>query len=347
MHDLAFLERPEDPRLEVAECVPVAATTAANAIDAETIRAAGAADAVAIAALFADVYESSSHPCSDPGYVAAMLSSGTLSMVVCERAGALLGTAGVARLPVARSYSPCYLVTRRDCRGAGYSGAMYSRVVELMLARADCELVLQFPRTRLSYSVVRKGMGIPLLVFGHDASMNLAFGVRETHIVAVSFNPSVRILRAIPPHPVDAVERRMRRIASVLPVEATPRAFGVASIGAGLTLGVDPSCLQLVVPDHVHDTAGALDAIDAQVLRWRGVEHLFTFVPVAHGDLVLGLVERGFRATGYVPAWLPEDGVRHDCVLMTRFAGKAAHDYGLSRFVSGWDRALAGFGGAA
>lgn len=347
MHDLGLLERPEDLRHEIADGVPSASATAGKAVGAETIRAASAADAAGIAALFADVYESSSHPCSDPGYVAAMLSSGALSMVVCERAGALLGTAGVARLPVARSYSPCYLVTRRDCRGAGYSGAMYARVVELMLARDDCELVLQFPRTRLSYSVVRKGMGIPLLVFGHDASMNLAFGVRETHVVAVSFNPAARILRAVPPHPVAAVERRMRRIASVVPVDATPGAFGVASIDAGLTLGADPSCIQLVVPREVRDTAGALDAIDAQVLRWRGVEHLFTFVPVAHGDLVRGLVERGFRATGYVPAWLPEDGVRHDCVLMTRFAGKAARDYGLSRFVSGWDRALAGFGGAA
>ena len=308
------------------------------------VRPATLDDATAIAELFKAVYGLSTHPCSDPEQVTALLSTSNAKMVLAERQGQIIGCVAATRMPVPGVFSPCYLAVHKNFRRLGYSKKIYVEVVRSALAQQDCDVLLQLPRSIATYRLVKTTMNAPVHFVGHDGGMNVAHGVREYHSIAFSINPGKVISRAIPERSLALVERRMSEIRTVLPTKARPDAWCVDSIDNPPVPGVTPSCLQLEAPDSSCSLLEAFHCIDYQLDQHRNVGHHFVVVPVDKRGFLHGLYQRGFRATAWLPAWYPEFGIRHDCALMVRRRADEPKAYGLERLITFWDAQLSSVG---
>jgi hypothetical protein len=314
------------------------------------IRPARPADAKQIAALFRLVHASALHPCKSPDFVAESLQGGRREVwQVSESCGRVTGCMAMLRHRWNRSWELVPGVTDPDFCGTGIATGLAQRLVDSAWASGDCDVVIGFPRSRTMYHLLGERITPPFCVVGHDGGINVAGGRREYHLVAMSFGPSKRFDHVTPLDTSSAIA-------------AFAQQHVLAPLGFSPAPGLYPPLL--VAGDHPrHPDYGPFPfnyhpycpGDSLEITAYTGPKQnqvdiaadllttLESFAFVRHVRLaVLAdkvgfqqlLRSAGFSVTAYLPAWHLQNGVRYDCVLMTRRAsGEEPVDHGTRHLI--------------
>jgi N-acetylglutamate synthase-like GNAT family acetyltransferase len=298
------------------------------------IRAARPTDAGQIASLFQLVYASSSHPCKRPDFVAQTLARGRPDVWrVSELGGRITGCMGMLPHRWNRSWEIVRGVTHPDSRGSGIATELAQRVVDEAWASGECDVVVAFPRNSTMYRIAANALTPGFQAVGHDGGINIADGRREYHLVALSFEAPKKFERVSPPNGSTTIAPFVQN--QVL----TPLGFPVAPgiypplLIAGeyprhpdygpFTFNYHPYCPS----DSLELTAYTGPKQDPEAIAADLVTTLESFGYARHVRLAVladkiefqqMLRAAGFSITAYLPAWHLQNGVRYDCVLMTR-----------------------------
>jgi GNAT superfamily N-acetyltransferase len=297
-----------------------------------TIRNAAPEDSSSIARLFQLAYGPSSHPCKDAQHVRDGICSGRAAwrlavdqdrVVACVT---LLVNVWNHSLELARA------VTLPEYRGGGLGTELMQCSVDEACTSSWCDVIVGFPRSRTMLHIV-SGLKPSMLPVGHDGAINVANGTREYHAVTYTPNPGARFRHYIPAFPsladVEFVRNNIFGPLGFSPERAEYPPQWV--VGEGIehpdlkpfSFGYDPFCPS----DAIEITRYGADSRDAgQVARelilmldsFYHARHARLIVPVDKREFMEKLIDAGFEATAYLPAWYLHKGGRYDCVLMVR-----------------------------
>lgn len=299
------------------------------------LRRAGLDDANQIAALFRLVYESSSHPCKNTPFVADTLQdSETNVWFVSEANGRLSACVGLLRHRWNRSWELVRGLTHPDDRGGGLATMLLQRAIDSAWSSDDCDLVVAFPRNRTMTRIASDAVHPALQVVGHDGGINIASGRREYHLVAVSFGDRRHDFDRVIPTGTSMATAPFVRQAVLAPLSLTG-AIGpyppVLFAGDYLrhpdygpfTFEYHPFCpsdsLEITAYTGPKTDPGAIAADLLRTIESFGyVRHVRMAVLVDKTELCAALCAAGFAVTAYLPGWHLQNGVRYDCVLVTR-----------------------------
>jgi hypothetical protein len=297
------------------------------------IRRGVESDAVAIATLFQNAYEQSSHECKDPLYVLRTLQGDDHIWLVVDGATGLRAVTCVRRIAWNRSYETCYSITVPAERGRGLAKVLFLESLVHAQQRDDCDLIVGYPRNRTMYQLTTSGFERPPVAVGYDGGLNIANGVREYHLITIARNERTRPARVVSRAslPIE-LEGIRKSVLSSLSFDATlgnypsTRLVGPRGNGTVHVLGCDVSyrrergavngAVHLTNVQVVEDGADP----DAAILRFIGqlgaVPYVGMQVLADKTHLLEQLFELGFEITAYLPAWHAAGGKRYDCLML-------------------------------
>jgi GNAT superfamily N-acetyltransferase len=298
------------------------------------IRRAVRADAEQIAALFELVYAASSHPCKDPAFVAETLKHRRTDLwYVSEHGDHITGCMGMLLHEWNRSWEIVRGVTHPADRGSGLATALAQRAVDEVWALGDGDLIAGYPRNRTMYRILSEAVQPPMVAVGHDGAINIAGGTREYHLAGVAFGRRKHFEHLTPPS--DAIASSsfvLQRVFVPLGLSPRPGIYPPLLIAGDdphhpdygpFTFHYSPFCPSDAVeitgytgpkqnPDDI--AADLLTTLDS----FGYACHARLAVLVDKREFQNVLLTAGFGITAYLPAWHLQNGIRYDCVLMTR-----------------------------
>ena len=298
------------------------------------IRRARAEDAGQIAALFQLVYEASSHPCKREEFVAQTLDRGRPDVWhVSECGSRITGCMGMLPHRWNRSWELVRGVTHPDFRGGGLATELAQRLVDEAWASDECDLVVSFPRSLTVCRILSDGVQPEFRIVGHDGGINIAGARREYHLVAIAFNARNRFERISPDGGSPEMAPFVRdAVLAPLGLSACPGAYPPLLIAGEyprhpdygpFTFSYHPFCpsdsleITAYTGPKAHEAAIAADLLST-LESFAYVRHVRLAVLADKTGFQAILRSAGFGVTAYLPAWHLQNGVRYDCVLMTR-----------------------------
>jgi len=301
---------------------------------AHTLRAARPDDAGQIADLFQLVYAESSHPCKSLEFVAQTLRRRHADVWhVGAQGDRITGCMGMLPHRWNRSWEFVRAVTHPEFRGSGLATELAQCAIDDAWASDDCDLIVGFPRSRTMYRIISE-MVIPgMKLTGHDGGINIAGGRREYHLVAVSFAKQKRFARVVPESSL-ATKVPFVKEAILDPLDL-PRTSGVYPpalitgehphhpVYGPFTFHYHPFCpsdsLEITAyTGPKHDPVEIADDLVRTLDSFAYVRHVRMAVLADKLPFQRALQSAGFAMTAYLPAWHLQNGIRYDCVLMTR-----------------------------
>src|SRR5690606_3472129 len=138
----------------------------------DRLRLAAPDDADAIAALFRGIYGKSTHPCADAGHLHDLLARDRMRMIVVIHAGGVIGCFAAIATRVPGVVDMGYMVMHRDYRQLGYSTRMNDAVMRAAQDMPDCDVIISFLRSSVTYHLAKTNPDLPRVPFGHDGGMN-------------------------------------------------------------------------------------------------------------------------------------------------------------------------------
>jgi len=172
-----------------------------------------------------------------------------------------------------------------------------------------------------------------LLPVGHDGAINVANGLREYHAVTFAPNPAARFCHYIPRSCLFASSEFVcDKIFRPLGFSPEPGDYPpLWVVGNGIkhadlkpfSFQYDPSCLSNSLEitgcnSSFPDATQAAKALILMLESFYHVRHARLAVLVDKKAFIENLIEAGFEATAYLPAWYREGNTRFDCVLLVR-----------------------------
>jgi GNAT superfamily N-acetyltransferase len=294
------------------------------------IRRARPADADQIAALFRLVYAASSHPCKNPDFVTATLEGARPDVWhVSASGGRISGCMGMLPHRWNRSWEIVRGVTHPEFRGSGIATELAQRAVDDAWVSGECDLLVGYPRNRTMNRILCEVMRPPFHAVGHDGGINIADDRREYHLVIVSFAGRQRFERVSPPAVTTFIEDA---VLGPLGFTAAPGLYPPLFIAGEyphhpdygpFTFNYHPYCpsdsLELTAYTGVkRDPAGIASDLLMTIESFGYARHVRLAVLADKIEFQQALRAAGFGMTAYLPAWHLQNGVRYDCVLMTR-----------------------------
>ena len=165
---------------------------------AYNLKEANQNDAKEISYLFQLVYGNSSHECKDPEYVkSSILKNQATWFIVKDQQKIVACTALVMHLWNS-TYETCWSITHPDYRKHGFGKILYKKSLEQAFQHLDSPFVIGFPRTHSMLQLISKGINYPIEIMGHDGGLNIANGIREYHLITLTFNRNTNHRRIIP-----------------------------------------------------------------------------------------------------------------------------------------------------
>jgi GNAT superfamily N-acetyltransferase len=301
---------------------------------AHDVRAARIDDAPQIAALFRLVYESSSHPCKTEEFVVETLQQPETNIwFVSEHEGQVSGCMGMLHHPWNRSWEIVRGLTHPEFRGGGLATVLAQHALDAAWASKGCDLIVGFPRNRTMMRILSDLVRPGLNVVGHDGGINIAGGRREYHLVGVSFNRNEAIERLVPDRPSAATNTFVQRsVLGPLGLAGVEGLYPPALIAGDhahhpdygpFTFEYHPFCPS----DSLEITAYTGSKTDPVAIAADLVKTMESFGYARHVRLAVladknefcgALCANGFAMTAYLPAWHLQNGMRYDCLLLTR-----------------------------
>jgi hypothetical protein len=298
------------------------------------IRRARVADAADIAVLFRLVYESSSHPCKVDAFVTDTLEHPVVNVwYVAEHDGRLVGCMGMLRHAWNRSWEVVRGLTHPEFRSGGLATRLAQRLTDEAWTSGDCDLVIVFPRNRTILRILSETLRPPVVVVGHDGGINIAGGRREYHLVAMALRAGDDVERLVPAAESLASDPFVQHAVFGSLALSAPTGLYPPLVIAGnhpvhpdygpFTFEYHPFCpsdsLEITAYTGSRSEPRAIAAELLKTLESFGyVRHVRLAVLVDKTEFVRVLCEAGFAVTAYLPAWHLQNGVRYDCVLLTR-----------------------------
>jgi hypothetical protein len=313
------------------------------------IRKATSDDAVRISSLFRVTYGASSHPCKDAQCVCDSICSGATTWRVAIDQGNVAACVTLIQNAWNRSWEIGRAITLPEYRGEGLATTMMQQSVEEACASSSCDVVVGFPRSRTMLRIATEQLEPRFLPVGHDGGINVANGIREYHAVTLAPNPAVRFCHYIP-HSRSLASREFVREKIFRPLGFSPERGSYPApwvVGDGInpsdlspfSFEYDPKCLShsLEITGCSTRFRNATQAARALISMLEGfpyVRHTRLAVLVDKNEFIDNLLEAGFEATAYLPAWYREGNARFDCVLLVhrRFCEEPA-DHGIRHVV--------------
>jgi GNAT superfamily N-acetyltransferase len=298
-----------------------------------TIRKATAEDSPQIGSLFQTTYGKSSHPCKDAQYVRGCICSGGTAWRVAVDGDRLIACVTLIINAWNRSWELARAVTLPEYRGSGIGTEMMQRSVDDACASSTCDVIVGFPRSRTMLHIVSESLKPALFPVGHDGAINVANSVREYHAVAFAPNPAARFRHYSPDSP-SLADTEFVRNEIFGPIGLSPQrgeyppqwvaGDGIEHSDSKLfSFRYDPFCPS----EAIEITGYNADSRDAgQVASelfmmldsFHHARHARLLVLADKGALIHRLVDAGFEATAYLPAWYLHRNARYDCILMVR-----------------------------
>jgi GNAT superfamily N-acetyltransferase len=320
-----------------------------------TIRTATPKDSPSIAHLFQLVYGQSSHPCKDAEHVREGICSGSTAWRVAVDQDKVVACVTLLVNVWNHSWELARAVTLPEYRGGGLGTELMQCSVDEACASSSCDVIVGFPRSRTMLHIV-SSLKPSMLPVGHDGAINVANGMREYHAITYTRNSGARFRHYIPDSLSLADSEFVRNnIFEPLGFSAERAEYPPQwVVGDGIehpdlkpfSFGYDPFCPSDAI-EITRYGAGSRDAGQvAQELilmldSFYHARHARLLVPVDKCEFMQKLMDAGFEATAYLPAWYLHQGGRYDCVLMVRrrFSEEPA-DYGVRDVVNHFRQGL-------
>lgn len=334
------------------------------------LREAKLCDAVQIAALFRLAYRESSHPCKETAFVEATFATGNDAWFVASVDDRVVACTASVGKTWNGAYDCCRSVTLPEYRGSGLGTQLYTKCLQETCALRNCALTISNPRTWAMYRLMSKDIHPAAVLVGHDGAMNVANGLREFHLVAMTGNGHEALRRVVPAGSRLALDPFVtEEILTPLGVDtelgdypanvvAGPSTGRVWSWGAfRFHIAYDPSCpsgtLQINGLDHSGAGPASAPAFSTAIRElFRAFPqacHVSVNVMIDKEDFIAELAELGFRMTAYLPAWQqsPENGRRYDAICLIRRSGSEqpvmhGTENAIQRFDEAYGRLLLG-----
>lgn len=300
------------------------------------VRRADRSDAHAIAELFQQTYENSSHECKEVEYVRQTLVGDDHMWMVCEDQDEIVSVTCCRRIRWNRSYETCYSITRREYRGQGLAKRLFLTGLDLASRRRDCDIVVGYPRNQTMLELTTSGFASPPIAVGHDGGINVANGTREYHLITIARNPRANPIRVAPRADAFPWLDSMRQpVLSSLGFASEPGEYPPAVV-AGSRLGHEAT-IQGHRFSYLYDPTSPSGAVHVTglsrqgsiamsperafaglVSRFASMPYIGVQVLVDKRPAIELLQEIGFQITAYLPAWHHQEGRRFDCVMLVR-----------------------------
>jgi hypothetical protein len=323
------------------------AVSRAETIDID-IRFAQPDDAENIAELYDRVYDGRFPllDCVDPQRIRRLLTGGEHIWVIGLDSGTVVGSS----VGVAERANSAYEFGRgavlREYSGNGHFLKMFANTIVAAKDRMDSDLIYGYARSersRMLFSYVGEQQGVPAVWVGSDGGMHPNGGMREEHLIGLTFIAQRKAVRVLPPHPFLDPETPLAAQIAELSVTTTDGAYPpVIAAGHGaefthvsahgrVSYSLFSPSRAAIVSAVEGDTPDAVrralwDVIDAANRPGRPAQilHMTVHLLADKTEVIASLCDRGrdeagrrFTVNGYLPAWYKHGDARYDCVVLT------------------------------
>lgn len=297
------------------------------------IRNATTEDAPRISELFKVTYGDSSHPCKDAQCVRDSILSGTTTWHVAMDQGNVVACVTLIRIAWNRSWEIGRAITLPEYRGEGLATTMMQQSLNEACSSCLCDAIIGFPRSRTMLHIATEQLDPLLLPIGHDGAINVANGIREYHALVFAPNPAARFCHYIPHSSSFASSDFVcDRIFGPLGLNPKPGDYPpLLAVGDGIkrapwnqfSFEYEPLCLSRSLEitgcdTRFRDANRASRVLLSMLEKCSQVRHARLAVLVDKQEFIANLMEAGFEATAYLPAWYREGNARFDCILLVR-----------------------------